>query len=371
MEVLASLAAGLGGDATKGAAAHDAAKRYIRLTKAQIISSFLSLGDWISDWVYALQVLAWAAAGLIPNSVEKLACMEFVGQNGTAVFGEVSSGSWDDDSLVSGSWEEGEDANCTDVTGGVFLALQLCTRPRDIDVPALVLAGLIFAAISGMLSDVVKAVLVYVSDRQSEKRDAEIAQKSAELMADFDEYDKDNDGQISAEELRDAMVSQGKSMTKEEAEEMIGKADDDNDGKIDLDEFSKLMASMKDAPDVEEGVPPEQADTPSSPTAPESDTGWRGGSAESQRIRTNWLGRFGIGGVILEDTIQLICTFWVEFVCKPDALVAPVGVGGISAVAMLSLVFGLANALFKVLQGLSKVQKGDFDSLSPDTQSIA
>ena len=65
MEVLASLAAGLGGDAAKGAAARDAAKRYLRLTKAQIISSLLSLGDWVSDWVYAIQALAWAAGEYI------------------------------------------------------------------------------------------------------------------------------------------------------------------------------------------------------------------------------------------------------------------------------------------------------------------
>ena len=44
--------------------------------------------------------------------------------------------------------------------------------------------------------------------------------------------------------------------------------------------------------------------------------------------------------------------FWVEFVCKPDALVAPVGFGGISTTALLSLVFGLANALFKVAEGV-------------------
>ena len=51
MEVLASLAAGLKGDAAKGAAARNEAKRYLRLTKAQILSSLLSLGDWVSDWV--------------------------------------------------------------------------------------------------------------------------------------------------------------------------------------------------------------------------------------------------------------------------------------------------------------------------------
>ena len=72
----------------------------------------------------------------------------------------------------------------------------------------------------------------------------------------------------------------------------------------------------------------------------------------------------------MEDTIQLICTFWVEFVCKPDALVAPVGVGGISAVALLSLLFGLANAVFKVVEGWHEAWTGQLHSLDASSLSL-
>ena len=101
MEVLASLAAGLKGGAAKTLSERDAAKRYLRLTKAQIISSLLSLGDWVSDWVYAVQALAWAAGEYIMNATEKLACIEHVSAHGPGVFD--ASGSWDgDESLGSG-----------------------------------------------------------------------------------------------------------------------------------------------------------------------------------------------------------------------------------------------------------------------------
>ena len=94
-----------------------------------------------------------------------------------------------------------------------------------------------------------------------------------------------------------------------------------------------------------------------------------GGRASSAATISDIDGRFGICGVSLEDTIQLICTFWVEFVCKPDALVAPVGLGGISAVALLSLVFGLANALFKVVEGVVEARTGALHGL--DTSSLS
>ena len=63
MEVLASLAAGLKGDAAKGAAARNEAKRYLRLTKAQsrrprhastvevhLLHGYRMRSDWPSAW---------------------------------------------------------------------------------------------------------------------------------------------------------------------------------------------------------------------------------------------------------------------------------------------------------------------------------
>merc|ERR1711969_406093 len=86
--------------------------------------------------------------------------------------------------------------------------------------------------------------------------------------------------------------------------------------------------------------------------------------------RTKLHGCCSAGGVILEDIVQLVCTCWVEFVCKPDALVAPVGVGGISAVALLSLLFGLANAAFKVVEGVVEARTGELHGLDAGSLSL-
>ena len=95
---------------------------------------------------------------------------------------------------------------------------------------------------------------------------------------------------------------------------------------------------------------------------------WRCGLDSEDRAKLH--GCCSAGGVILEDTVQLVCTCWVEFVCKPDALVAPVGVGGVSAVALLSLVFGLANALFKVAEGVVEAKTGELHGLDASTLSL-
>ena len=80
-------------------------------------------------------------------------------------------------------------------------------------------------------------------------------QKNAELADAFKKYDKDGDGLISAEELREARVSQGAPMTEAKAAEIIRKADDDGDGKIDPDEFSKMMASQLSKQEFVDSVP--------------------------------------------------------------------------------------------------------------------
>lgn len=53
-----------------------------------------------------------------------------------------------------------------------------------------------------------------------------------ELRAAFKIFDKDGDGQISAGELRQVMVTLGEKLTDEEAEEMMQTADTDGDGQI-------------------------------------------------------------------------------------------------------------------------------------------
>ncbi|XP_044472049.1 calmodulin-like protein 12 isoform X1 [Mangifera indica] len=62
-----------------------------------------------------------------------------------------------------------------------------------------------------------------------------------EMKAAFKVFDKDQNGFISAAELRHVMTNLGEKMTYEEAKEMIQEADVDGDGQVNYDEFVRLM----------------------------------------------------------------------------------------------------------------------------------
>ncbi|XP_041027211.1 calmodulin-2/4-like isoform X1 [Juglans microcarpa x Juglans regia] len=57
----------------------------------------------------------------------------------------------------------------------------------------------------------------------------------------FQVFDKDQNGFISAAELRDVMTNFGEKLTDEEVDEMIREADVDGDGQISYEEFVKVM----------------------------------------------------------------------------------------------------------------------------------
>ncbi|KAJ9700489.1 hypothetical protein PVL29_006014 [Vitis rotundifolia] len=62
-----------------------------------------------------------------------------------------------------------------------------------------------------------------------------------ELKEAFKVFDKDQNGYISATELRHVMINLGEKLTDEEVEQMIREADLDGDGQVNYDEFVKMM----------------------------------------------------------------------------------------------------------------------------------
>ncbi|KAI4329967.1 hypothetical protein MLD38_028287 [Melastoma candidum] len=66
-------------------------------------------------------------------------------------------------------------------------------------------------------------------------------ESEAELKEAFKVFDKDQDGFISAAELRLAMMNLGEKLTDEEVKEMIREVDMDGDGQVNYEEFARMM----------------------------------------------------------------------------------------------------------------------------------
>lgn len=67
-----------------------------------------------------------------------------------------------------------------------------------------------------------------------------------EIREAFKVFDRDNNGFISAAELRHVMTSIGEKLTDDEVDEMIREADQDGDGRIDC-QISKVSCSQSHA----------------------------------------------------------------------------------------------------------------------------
>jgi calmodulin len=63
-----------------------------------------------------------------------------------------------------------------------------------------------------------------------------------ELKKTFRFFDKNGDGQISAQELRESLSSLGEVLSEEEAKEMLREADTNGDGYLNFEEFANVMA---------------------------------------------------------------------------------------------------------------------------------
>lgn len=66
-----------------------------------------------------------------------------------------------------------------------------------------------------------------------------------EIREAFKVFDRDNNGFISAAELRHVMTSIGEKLTDDEVEEMIREADQDGDGRIDCEFHIPLRAKSR------------------------------------------------------------------------------------------------------------------------------
>ena len=60
----------------------------------------------------------------------------------------------------------------------------------------------------------------------------------------FQFFDKDKDGKISAEELREVLTSCGEPLSEEEAKDVLRMGDLNGDGFLDIDEFIKVLHSF-------------------------------------------------------------------------------------------------------------------------------
>jgi Ca2+-binding EF-hand superfamily protein len=66
-----------------------------------------------------------------------------------------------------------------------------------------------------------------------------------ELRLCFEKFDKNGDGQISMDELKEVMNRLGEKLTDQELKDMMQDADTNNDGFIDFQEFKALMPNLK------------------------------------------------------------------------------------------------------------------------------
>jgi Ca2+-binding EF-hand superfamily protein len=64
-----------------------------------------------------------------------------------------------------------------------------------------------------------------------------------EIIEAFKVFDVDKNGEISAEELTDVLMSLGEKLTREECDEIMRIADTDGDRSINYREFVKLLLS--------------------------------------------------------------------------------------------------------------------------------
>ena len=82
-----------------------------------------------------------------------------------------------------------------------------------------------------------------------------------EIRAQFRTLDKDGNGLVSAEEIREVLTALGDRLSDEDVEEMIRDVDKDGDGQVNFEEFVAHM--MSDEADDDEDEEDEEAEAAS------------------------------------------------------------------------------------------------------------
>ena len=65
----------------------------------------------------------------------------------------------------------------------------------------------------------------------------------------FEDFDKDKDGLVTLEEIREHLLGEGKGLAENDLKDLFGKADKNKDGKIDVTEFNQLVELIQDKAD--------------------------------------------------------------------------------------------------------------------------
>eukprot|EP01046_Picozoa_sp_COSAG06_P027895 COSAG06_NODE_2486_length_6776_cov_5.224652_1_plen_444_part_00 len=324
MEVLAAVLGGVDGLGVTN-------DRHVRLcglslglTGAQVISSLLSGVDWASDFAVAREFQLWGTEGHTPNEAEFRACIEFVSTNGTFV-----NGTWSLDGDEQFGLAGSPSVNTSSVDGGsLAAAVAQCAEPRMVEVPDWLIVLMYGVATYGAVTDVVKAGLVWKNSNSASRGAAHYRRQDARHRETSDAQQPDND--------TTKLLEGGKEYTG-----VDNSAEVEAEGEGETEKPRLLWYQPDFSP-------------------------W--GETKTSQKRTKTLGLVSGCGVVVEDVVQASCTLYAEMVLKANALV--VATGGLSTVGLLSLGFGLANAVFKVAEGIDRCTSGMLADISSATFAV-
>ncbi|XP_022849765.1 calmodulin-like protein 8 isoform X1 [Olea europaea var. sylvestris] len=101
-----------------------------------------------------------------------------------------------------------------------------------------------FAEFLNLMANQIKIKYVHICIKSKRAFFYQEDDAEEELKEAFKVFDKDQNGYISANELRHVMINLGEKLTDEEVDQMIREADQDGDGQVNYDEFVQMMTNI-------------------------------------------------------------------------------------------------------------------------------